>query len=65
MRRMMGIANCLKNKTGTRFRQEPPDTDYNSNRKVNQEIGSLISEQFAALEDAEAANRNMDKNRED
>ena len=29
-------------------------------RKVNQEVGSLISEQFAALEDARTASRNMD-----
>ena len=29
-------------------------------RKVNQEVGALISEQFAALEDARTAAKNMD-----
>jgi len=33
---------------------------YATIRKVNQEVGSLISEQFAALEDARTASRNMD-----
>ena len=33
---------------------------YDTIRKVNQEVGSLISEQFAALEDARTASRNMD-----
>ena len=32
---------------------------YDTIRKVNQEVGSLISEQFAALEDARTASRNM------
>ncbi|EKF74791.1 hypothetical protein A11A3_07203 [Alcanivorax hongdengensis A-11-3] len=35
---------------------------YDTIRKVNQEVGSLISEQFAALEDARTASRNMDRN---
>ncbi|WP_290537238.1 MULTISPECIES: hypothetical protein [Alcanivorax] len=34
---------------------------YDTIRKVNQEVGSLISEQFAALEDARTASRNMDE----
>ncbi|MBU84816.1 hypothetical protein [Alcanivorax sp.] len=39
---------------------------YDTIRKVNQEVGSLISEQFAALEDARTASRNMDdKNDQD
>ncbi len=33
---------------------------YDTIRKVNQEVGSLFSEQFAALEDARTASRNMD-----
>ncbi len=33
---------------------------YDTIRKVNQEVGALISEQFAALEDARAAAKNMD-----
>jgi len=35
---------------------------YDTIRRINSDIGNLISEQFAALEDAEAARRNMDKN---
>ena len=35
---------------------------YDTIRRINSDIGSLISEQFAALEDAEAARKNMDKN---
>lgn len=38
---------------------------YDTIRRINNDIGSLISEQFAALEDAEEASRNMDKNSED
>ncbi|MCG8395015.1 MAG: hypothetical protein MI745_18230 [Pseudomonadales bacterium] len=38
---------------------------YDTIRKVNQEVGSLISEQFASLEDAETAARNMEKKEED
>lgn len=34
---------------------------YDTIRKVNQEVGSLISEQFAALEDARTAAKNMDE----
>ena len=34
---------------------------YDTIRKVNQEVGSLISEQFASLEEARDAARNMDK----
>lgn len=34
---------------------------YDAIRKVNQEVGSLISEQFAALEDARIAKQNMNK----
>ncbi|MEQ3725440.1 hypothetical protein [Alcanivorax sp.] len=37
---------------------------YDTIRKVNQEVGTLISEQFAALEDARTAAKNMD-NKED
>lgn len=33
---------------------------YDTIRKVNQEVGSLVSEQFAALEDAKTAARNME-----
>ncbi len=33
---------------------------YDTIRKVNQEVGTLISEQFAALEDARTAAKNMD-----
>lgn len=35
---------------------------YDTIRRINQDIGSLISEQFAALEDAKTASKNMDKN---
>lgn len=38
---------------------------YDTIRKVNQEVGSLISEQFAALEDARTARENMKKNDSD
>ncbi|MDX1803270.1 MAG: hypothetical protein R3292_04260 [Alcanivorax sp.] len=38
---------------------------YDTIRKVNQEVGSLISEQFASLEDARNAARNMDRDNED
>ncbi len=38
---------------------------YDTIRKINQDIGGLISEQFAALEDAKEARNNMDKNNED
>jgi len=34
---------------------------YDTIRKVNQEVGALISEQFAALEDARTAAKNMDE----
>lgn len=34
---------------------------YDAIRKVNHEVGSLISEQFAALEDARAAKENISK----
>lgn len=35
---------------------------YDTLRKVNQEVGALISEQFASLEDAQTARDNMRKN---
>ncbi|MGB2246904.1 MAG: hypothetical protein ACPH3N_04500 [Alcanivorax sediminis] len=38
---------------------------YDAIRRINSDIGTLISEQFAALEDAETARRNMDKNSEE
>ena len=38
---------------------------YDAIRRINQDIGSLISEQFAALEDAQTASKNMDKNDEE
>ena len=34
---------------------------YDTIRKVNQEVGALISGQFAALEDARTAAKNMDE----
>ena len=34
---------------------------YDTIRKVNQEVGALISEQFATLEDARTAAKNMDE----
>ena len=38
---------------------------YNAIRKINQEVGTLISEQFAAIEDARTASRNMDDKDQD
>ncbi|MEE3319954.1 MAG: hypothetical protein VX258_04610 [Pseudomonadota bacterium] len=38
---------------------------YDTIRRINNDIGSLISEQFAALEDAEEASKNMDKGSEE